>query len=129
MDSAHFASKTRQAVETGKAARLDQALACAIKLRNEPAGFDPRVLAHFGAAEMKAFRQTLGLPPPPISNRARPPKAPTSIKADDRDCGWSNQRRPEKSMVLSALGAGLASGALILSLCSVGLLLSSFPFI
>ena len=129
MDNAHFVNKARQAVETGKIARLDQAIACADRLRNEPAGFDPRVLADFGAAEMKAFRQTLGLPPVPISNPARPAQTPASIKNGDRDYGWSNQRRPERSMVLSALGAGLASGALFLSLFSLGLLLSSFPLI
>lgn len=103
-------------IVAGQQARTDLAAQLAQQFRHDPGRFDPRRLERLGTPGLRQFLGKIGdgsSPPPKRSAASR--YLPNAPGITSSRMGWAALRRPERSIWVGGVAAGLRAGAIVIA--------------
>jgi hypothetical protein len=103
-------------IVAGQQARTDLAAQLAQQFQRDPKRFDPRRLERLGAMGLRQFLETVGTHSPPASKQHAPHRPFRKAGGMHSSAmGWAALRRPERSIWIGGVAAGLRAGAIVIA--------------
>lgn len=103
-------------IVAGQRARTDLATQLAQQFRRDPGRFDPRKLERLGAMGLRQFLGAIGTDPlQPPKRHAVSQSSQNALGITSSRMGWAALRRPERSIWIGGVAAGLWAGAIVIA--------------
>ncbi|MGD9921428.1 MAG: hypothetical protein AB7V13_08280 [Pseudorhodoplanes sp.] len=109
-------SNIGKVIAAGQQSRIGLAAELAEQFQRDPRRFDARRLERLGTAGLRQFLGKIGdgsSPPPKRSAASR--SSPNAPGITSSRMGWAALRRPERSIWIGGVAAGLRAGAIVIA--------------